>query len=561
MLPERLEHPDKGLDMVTITVRDPRLPPVSTSVALAPRDAHVHEGPVILYDNGKLAPAFGNYAVAFEVIEARLEAQGVPVLRDGADLLAATLSDLEGIADAIARRSPAGVVLGVCDTGVSMPTTILAAALEARSVPTSIVGHGIGAMVARATLQRLLPGVPIHRLVSDRTASAAEVRRELEEGVADDILQGLRADPDQLVRRFEADDAAPAVGTRPADLLQFDAHDGTGEGADATGTFTQLMAADGLGDGLPLTPPTIERVATMVTAMGGDAGAQVWPSMIPRMAPVLVEDIAVVAVMAGCTPEVGPLVHAAYRAMAADEFRLFQAAITTHPAGTLVLVSGPGAEQAGLASGPGALGPGFASNVALGRAVALSYNALLGLRPGGGDLSSQGSPAELTYCVAEATTSPWPGHHVVVTGSSSETVVTVLKCEGPHNVLDNVSTTPEGVLASVAAVLHGVGRNNSYVPGAQTVVFLNPEHAAIVAAEGWSKDDTRRFLYEHARSSRDDLLTSGITPIWPPWIRTLERVPIAHRPEDIIVVVVGGTGPQSSVALPWGYSRGVTITV
>jgi hypothetical protein len=312
---------------------------------------------------------------------------------------------------------------------------------------------------------------------------------------------------------------------------------------------------------LLFTPPTPDRVAAMVAGMGERAGAEVWPALIPRGAPVSVEDVAIVAVMAGCTPVLGRLVLAAYRAMAADEFRLFQAAITTHPSGTLVLVSGPEADRAGLVSGFGGMGPGNAANVALGRSVALSYNLLLGVRPGAGDLSQQGSPAEFAYCAVESLAdSPWPGYHERL-GRPSDTAVLVLKCEGPHNVLDNVNTDAPGVAATIAHALHRVGMNNSYAPQAQTVVFLNPEHAKIIASGGWTVDDLRYYLYDTARSRREDVLTGGISPSWPAWFWTADRIPIVTDPADIVVVVTGAPGPQSQVAVPWGYSRGVLTFV
>src|SRR5260221_584789 len=54
--------------------------------------------------------------------------------------------------------------------------------------------------------------------------------------------------------------------------------------------------------------------------------------------------------------------------------------ISTHPSGTLVLISGPRARESGIASGPGCLGPGFRPNVAVGRSVALAYSIFLGAR-------------------------------------------------------------------------------------------------------------------------------------------------------------------------------------
>lgn len=537
-----------------ITVHDPRLPALSERMELTPRLDSLHRREVLLFDNGKLAPAFGGYGAVFDALEGELRKRGARIRGEVADLLALTGSQLERLADDVAARAPDAVVLAVCDTGVSMPTTVFATELERRGIPASLVAYGIGAQVARATLARVLPGVPVLELNCDRTVPYDGVAREMADGVSDRVVDSLLATPAELVRRFEASGVPAAVDLRPDATIELRADD-------PTLTFTDMMRLSGLGDGFPLIPPAFARVDAMLHAMRADPGDEVWSPVIPRMQPVTARDVAVVAVMAGCPVATGPLVLAAFRAMNADEFRLFQAAITTHPAGTLVLVSGPGSSRMGVEAGPGSLGPGHPVNAAVGRAVAMSYNALLGLRPGGGDLTVLGSPAEFSYCVAEALdASPWPGHNADV-ADESDTVVTVVKCEGPQNVLDNVSTTANELLDCIAANLHGVGRNNSYVPRAQTIVFLNPEHAKIVAGTGWTKQDVQHYLYDVARSDRDDLAGGGITPIWPAWFRGLDRIPIVARPEDLLVVVTGGHGPQSAVALPWGYSRGVTVTL
>ncbi|MPZ85778.1 MAG: hypothetical protein GEV28_37535 [Actinophytocola sp.] len=533
----------------TLTVIDPRSSIAVPQASVAARPASLDGQRVLLLDNGKLDPSFGQYAAVFEVLRRMLvDDRHAVVESDTAVLLDHTLDDLRTLAEKIAGSGVVAAVLAMCDTGVSMPTVVLATELETRGVATVAVCHGIGYTTARATVDRLLPGLPLVELRADRTAPVDAVLAELRDGAADAVLRGLLAGGAEL----------PAhTGPRrpvPGRLLELPVDD-------AVADFTARLRKSGFGDGLLFTPPAPERVAAMVAAMGEPAEAEIWPAMIPRGAPVSVEDVAVVAVMAGCTPVLGRLVLAAYRAMAEDEFRLFQAAITTHPSGTLVLVSGPEAERVGLVSGFGGMGPGHWANVALGRAVALSYNLLLGVRPGAGDLSQQGSPAELSYCVVEnLAASPWPGYHEQL-GAPSDTAVLVLKCEGPHNVLDNIHTNAHGVVSTVAHALHRVGMNNCYNPSAQTVVFLNPEHAKIIASDGWTVDDVRYFLYDTARSPRADVLASGIPPSWPSWFWAADRIPIVTSPNDIIIVVTGAPGPQSQVAVPWGYSRGVVTFV
>jgi hypothetical protein len=271
--------------------------------------------------------------------------------------------------------------------------------------------------------------------------------------------------------------------------------------------------------------------------------------------------VAVIAVMAGCEPRWAPVVFAAYEAMAAPEFRLFQAAITTHPGGTFVFVSGPRATELGLASGRGCLGPGFPANARIGRAVALSGSFLLGAQPGGSDLTAQGSPAEFAYCCAEnLAESPWSGLHADL-GHPHATTVTVVKCEGPHNVIDQKSTRPEALLDTFASSIATLGANTAYAPGCQTILLVNPEHAAVLAHAGWGKAEIGAYLFAHARNPRADLMYRGQGGMWPPSFAALDALPTVERAEDFLVAVVGGAGPASQVAVPWGMGRGATVAI
>lgn len=245
--------------------------------------------------------------------------------------------------------------------------------------------------------------------------------------------------------------------------------------------------------------------------------------------------------------------------MARPEFRLYQAAITTHPGGTLVLVSGPEAERLGFNAGAGALGPGFEANATVGRAVALAYAVFFGARPGGTSLCVQGSPAQYAYCFAEqADASPWPSLADEMFGEGA-TSITVIKSEGPHAIIDDVSGSGPSLLGTLASGATSPGSNNAYRPTAQVVVVLNPGHAHLLADDGFSKRDVQRRLFELARNDAATLQGRGGHRGWPSWFSGLERIPVVERAEDILVVVAGEPGPHSAVIRPWPVSRGCTL--
>src|SRR2546430_12099796 len=69
---------------------------------------------------------------------------------------------------------------------------------------------------------------------------------------------------------------------------------------------------------------------------------------------------------------------------------LFRSAVTTQPAGQLVVVNGPVRDAIGLNGGMGALGPGFRANLTIGRALRLLVALTGGAMPGGLDRATLG---------------------------------------------------------------------------------------------------------------------------------------------------------------------------
>ena len=123
---------------------------------------------------------------------------------------------------------------------------------------------------------------------------------------------------------------------------------------------------------------------------------------------ILIRDVAIAAVMAGCKPQHMPILITAFKAMANPKYNLLQAVTTSHPGGNLVLVSGPLAQEVGLYGGQGCLGPGFPSNLTVGRAVNLACINACRAIPGLSDLANVSSQAEITYCFAEEPSlTPW----------------------------------------------------------------------------------------------------------------------------------------------------------
>jgi hypothetical protein len=320
-------------------------------------------------------------------------------------------------------------------------------------------------------------------------------------------------------------------------------------------------------DGLPIVPPTPERVLRMLDGVDADPDL-VLGKIPPLWGPATVEKVAVNAVMAGCAPEAMPVLVAALEAMQEPAFNLYGVQATTHPVAPLLIVHGPAAARLGMHAGAGVFGPGHRANATLGRALRLCLLNLGGARPGAGDMATQGSPAKYTYAVAERTeASPWGPLHASLGFEADESVVTVYGGEAPHNVNDHVSQRAPGLLAVIADTAATLGSNVGwYLSQSQLLVVLGPEHAATIAEDGFGRADVQRFLHEHARIPLRRRKIGGMWGIhdWPRWMDTADDdapLPIVPGPEDVLVMVAGGSGKHSSVVPNCCFSRAVSRRV
>jgi hypothetical protein len=322
-------------------------------------------------------------------------------------------------------------------------------------------------------------------------------------------------------------------------------------------------------DGLPVVPPSEELVARMLA--GTPRGPQeVLGPVPPRMGLATVEAVAVNAVMAGCKPEYLPVVLAALEAMLEERFNLNGVQATTFAGGPLTIVHGPIARRIGVNGGFNVFGSGVRANATIGRALRLILFNLGGAYPGVGDMTPLGMPSKYTFCIAEnEAEGPWAPFHTDHGFAAKEDAVTVFSCEGPTSVI--------GGLYGIGEHLASVGSNNMLLGGEVMVVF-SPPAAQDLARDGWSKDDVRRYLFEHGRAPLWKLFKAfGREMVaertgrgaegerWPAWLDLDDpqtMVPVVRRVEDIHLVVAGGTTAVRFTAVlgGWGYMGGFAIT-
>jgi hypothetical protein len=359
---------------------------------------------------------------------------------------------------------------------------------------------------------------------------------------------------------------SPRVGGRAGRPAQQtpDASIQAADDADELWEVNDHFYRKGWTDGLPIIPPTRERVARLVAASGRPAG-HVVGRIPPTWGEATVERLAVNAVMAGCRPEHLPVVIAAVEALLDDRVNLHGVQCTTHVTAPLIVVHGPIADRLGVNGGPNCFGQGWLANAAIGRAVRLALVNLGGARPAGIDKATFGHPGKYTYCIAEnAAESPWEPFHVEQGFGPEDDAVTVFAAEAPHNV-NNHAYDPYRLLDAVAGTMATLGANNYYVMGDYTLV-LGVDHARILDQAGWQRRHVRRYLFEKARLPVSRLKHGGMyleqleRNLWPRWVERADDtslVPPVREPEDIKVLVAGGAGPHSVVIPGWG-TRAVT---
>jgi hypothetical protein len=331
--------------------------------------------------------------------------------------------------------------------------------------------------------------------------------------------------------------------------------------------INELLYGKGWTDGLPVVPPTVERVERML-AYSDRAPDEVIGHVPPRYGIATTLRIAANAVMAGCRPEHLPVLLAAVEALADERLNLYSLQSTTHNCAVLTIVNGPIARELDINAGGNALGQGRRANAVLGRAVRLMLLNIGGGIPGQGDMATLGQPGKYSYCLAEnEAASPWEPLHVERGYPRETSTVTLVGAEGPHNVNDHESLTAGGVLAMVAGTVAITGSNNIYY-AAEPLVILGPEHAATIAREGFTKADVKRFLYEHARVPLGRLshesVERRIRRKFPKLFRDANLdalAPLAQRAEDFMVIVAGGAGKHSAYVPTFGGTRSVTVPI
>ena len=321
----------------------------------------------------------------------------------------------------------------------------------------------------------------------------------------------------------------------------------------------ELLFDRGFTDGLPVVPPTPERVLRMLqgTTRAPDEVVAVVP---PDLVEVTVEKIAINAVMAGCKPEYLPWVITIIEAICTDEFNIHGVLATTMPVGPVIICNGPGTRAIGMNAAGNVLGQGNRANLTIGRAVQLVVRNVGGGVPGGVDRAAHGNPGKISFCFPELEeTSPWTSLAVSRGVPEGANAVTIFPGEGPRCVVDQKAREPEPLIRTFASCLRTV--HHPKLPlGFDVILIVGPEHARVFADAGWSREQVLDALHAELQLPGSEIVqgAGGMSEGVPESLRdaTLPK----FRPGGILLVHAGGGAGLFSMIVA-GWANGATGSI
>lgn len=311
----------------------------------------------------------------------------------------------------------------------------------------------------------------------------------------------------------------------------------------------------GWSDGLPVVPPTDERILRML------AGTPRRPDEIvgavpPNLSPCSVEKVAINAVMAGCKPEYMPVVLVALEAALEPIATMHGVMCTTCSGAPILIVNGPISRAIGMNSGINALGQGNRANATIGRALQLILRNVGGGRPGELSRSTLGGPHKYTFCFAEdESDAEWQPLAVARGFSPGSNAITLFQGDGIQAFVDQRSRTAPELTRSLAMALLAVC-HPKLCEFTNALLVLSPEHYEIFRDAGWDRGRIEAELHRAMVRPGKDLVQGaqgvgeGIDP------KRADEMVNKFWPEGLLIVRAGGkAGLFSAICGGWTGGR------
>jgi hypothetical protein len=403
------------------------------------------------------------------------------------------------------------------------------------------------------------PGVPMND-------SLEEFRRKVEEHIYPAIVDGLM--------KSSASRKSEGIVNEPEDREIV-----------YCGSFDEVQEhfhANCWSDGLPIVPPTIERVERFLRFTTRDP-QEVIGSLPLAHRKLTVWNVAVNGVMAGCRPEYMPILLAAAEVLVDPKFKAEDCGSTPGWEPMLTL-SGPLGRELGFNSGQGALRIGRQANSSVGRFVRMIVRNVAGftISPEGLDKATIGMNFQIALAENEdaCVQMGWTTYGQDRGFSIDDSVVTIQSVLIVSPPTYSAGDKPEEHAMLLADVLGD--RTAGYWAGVamaysnyHPIIVLGPAIAKIFAVNGWTKDMLRDYLYKNcrmkAKTAEGYAWAGGVTgfdmnryaregllpPAYGESTDPDRLVPVFQRPEWIQIVVAGDNGRNQSKGYINNHLQGV----
>ena len=306
-------------------------------------------------------------------------------------------------------------------------------------------------------------------------------------------------------------------------------------------------------DGLPIVPPTRDRVEQFLRCAGRDAG-EVLGVMLPDKRAATVWNVAVNGVMAGCRPEYMPVLVALIEAMADPAYGVEHSG-NTPGSETLIILNGPIIKQLGFNYTQGVMRDGFQPNTSIGRFWRLYLRNVAGFLPHKTDKATFGNTWRVVVAENEDVLARigWESIGMEMGFARGDDTVTIARHSGGDVAVSFSGSTPEELLPYLAdSVYRQLSWHLCFTMGVgygklRPLIMLSPILAETIAGAGWSKRDVKQYVFDHARIRARDferfMRDWNSRPIW----NLADEVRLGRLPR----VFAESADPDRLVPLVW----------
>ncbi len=333
------------------------------------------------------------------------------------------------------------------------------------------------------------------------------------------------------------------------------------------GTFDEVnqhFYENAWSDGLPFVPPTRRKIEAFLRCVDRDPNESLG-TLLPENRAATIWSIAVNGVMAGCRPEYMPLLVTMVEAMADPNYGVEHSG-NTPGADTLLILNGPIIKELGFNYTQGVMRDGFMPNTSVGRFWRLYLRNVAGFILHKNDKGTFGNTWRVVVAENEDVLSNigWPSVATDMGHAPGQNAVTIGRYTGGNVVISVSGSVRDHMLPYLAdavarqiswqvmfAVAQGLGK-------LRPLLMLSPILAETIAKAGYSKQDVKQFLFDHARLPASQM--QRILRDWtqkPTWNLALEvslgkipkvfhesddpdrLVPLVWKPDDFMIAVTG----------------------